>query len=440
MKEWVKLDNASNIFLAARSDLDTKVFRLTANMDHAVDPFVLQKALDQTLEKFILYSSVLRRGFFWYYLQQSDLKAFVKEETEIPCAQIYHYDRRELLYRVLYYENRIHCEFFHALSDGTGALWFFRDLVINYSLILHPEHEKAVRGADPFKKKQFYEDSFYDHFDHKKESDYIKSARSALYHFSKGAKKIAKPFLSQSPRTNRKVLHIRGKYTPDHRMNIVEMIVPVKKTLEISRGYRVSMTIFLTALFMESAYSIYGKDKNISLRISVPVNLRQFFPSNSARNFFYTAKISYPFTKDYNFEDLCRSLKGQLIQQTRIDYIEEKVRKLVQSENIPIGRVLLRPIKDFALRQINRLNNRGLTLSMSNLGKLDIPEELREHIIDAGFLTATVRPQFCMISYGDRLTITFTSPFVERKIERDFAEKLRKFDIPITIRANELYD
>lgn len=223
-------------------------------------------------------------------------------------------------------------------------------------------------------------------------------------------------------------------------MNIVEMIVPVKKTLEISREYRVSMTIFLTALFMESAYSIYGKDKNISLRISVPVNLRQFFPSNSARNFFYTAKLSYPFTKDYNFKDLCRSLKEQLIQQTRIDYIEQKVRKLVQSENIPIGRVLLRPIKDFALRQINRLNNRGLTLSMSNLGKLDIPEELRESIIDAGFLTATVRPQFCMISYGDRLTITFTSPFVERKIERDFAEKLRKFDIPITIRANELYD
>ena len=52
MKEWVKLDNASNIFLAARSDLDTKVFRLTATMKEDIDPYVLQKALDRTLEKF----------------------------------------------------------------------------------------------------------------------------------------------------------------------------------------------------------------------------------------------------------------------------------------------------------------------------------------------------------------------------------------------------
>ncbi len=440
MKEWVKLDNASNIFLAARSDLDTKVFRLTATLKKDIDSYVLQKALDQTLKKFILYRSVLRRGFFWYYLQMSDLKAVVEEEKEIPCAQIYHYDRRELLYRVLYYKNRIHCEFFHALSDGTGALWFFRDLVINYLLILHPEHERAIRSGDPFKKKQYYEDSFHDHFDYKKNSDYIKAARSALHHFSLGAKKIAKPFFEETPKTKQRILQIKGKYTPDHRMNIVEMILPVQDILKISREHRVSMTIFLTALFMESAYSLYGSQKNYCVRISVPVNLRQFYPSNSARNFFYTAKISYPFTKDYNFKDLCKSLKEQLIEQTRIEYIEKKVNKLVQSENIPIGRVLLRPIKDFFLRQINRLNNRELTLSMSNLGKLEIPQEISEEIQDASFLTATVRPQFCMISYEDQLSLSFTSPYTERQIERDFAQKLRGLNIPVRIRSNELYD
>lgn len=206
MKEWVKLDNASNIFLAARSDLDTKVFRLTATMKEDIDPYVLQKALDRTLEKFILYRSVLRRGFFWYYLQMSDLKGKVEKEEEIPCAQIYHYDHGELLYRVLYHNNRIHCEFFHALSDGTGALWFYRDLIIHYLLILHPEHEKAVKDADPFKKKQYYEDSFHDHFSHKKDSDYIKAAQSALHQFTSGAKKLPNPFSKKLP------LHLKRKF------------------------------------------------------------------------------------------------------------------------------------------------------------------------------------------------------------------------------------
>jgi hypothetical protein len=40
-RAWVRLDNASNIFLAARSDADPKVFRISAEMDHEVDPQLL---------------------------------------------------------------------------------------------------------------------------------------------------------------------------------------------------------------------------------------------------------------------------------------------------------------------------------------------------------------------------------------------------------------
>ena len=58
---WVRLDNASNIFLAARSDSDPKVFRLSAEMDAPVGPDVLQEALDATFDRFPLYHAVLRQ-------------------------------------------------------------------------------------------------------------------------------------------------------------------------------------------------------------------------------------------------------------------------------------------------------------------------------------------------------------------------------------------
>src|SRR5699024_4594867 len=86
---WVRLDNASNIFLAARSEVDPKVFRLSAELDHEVDPQLLQEALESTYERYRLYHAVLRRGVFWYYLQDSDLQAQVVAEGTAPCAPIY---------------------------------------------------------------------------------------------------------------------------------------------------------------------------------------------------------------------------------------------------------------------------------------------------------------------------------------------------------------
>jgi hypothetical protein len=53
-QDWVRLDNASNIFLAARTDVDTKVFRLVAEVDHEVDRTLLQRALDVTFDRYPL--------------------------------------------------------------------------------------------------------------------------------------------------------------------------------------------------------------------------------------------------------------------------------------------------------------------------------------------------------------------------------------------------
>ena len=64
-KKWVRLDNASNIFLAAMTNSDTKVFRMSAELTDSVDPILLQRALDEVYENYVLYHSVLRRGFFW---------------------------------------------------------------------------------------------------------------------------------------------------------------------------------------------------------------------------------------------------------------------------------------------------------------------------------------------------------------------------------------
>jgi hypothetical protein len=116
--EWTRLDNAAKIFPPTSNEKDTKVFRFSCELFEGIEPDLLQQALDETMESFPLYRSVLRKGLFWYYLETSNINPLIEEESNPVCGRIYNEKQRNLLFRVFYYKNRINLEIFHALSDG----------------------------------------------------------------------------------------------------------------------------------------------------------------------------------------------------------------------------------------------------------------------------------------------------------------------------------
>ncbi|MEG0553163.1 MAG: alcohol acetyltransferase, partial [Carnobacterium sp.] len=296
-KTWVRLDNASNIFLAAMTNRDTKVFRLTAEMTDLVDPKLLQQALDKTYEQYLLYHSVLRRGVFWYYLVMSDIKPKVVADILPPCTQLYHFDQKELLFRVIYQENRIHLEVFHVLSDGVGAMWFFEDLIKEYVFLRHHEIAENKWEKTPLQLEQHLEDSFNQHFRQQGQNSFSDAARSAFFSVVETSKRAGKVVVQYGKKTSswfgssvkiestkRHVYQIKSKKTPDNRPRIVELIRKAEPNFKLSD----------------------------TIAISVPVNLRQFYHSNSARNFFSTVRLEYTYGEDGDFDDLCRSLNDQL--------------------------------------------------------------------------------------------------------------------------------
>ena len=267
-KNWVRLDNASNIFLAAMNDFDTKVFRLRVAMEESVNPKLLQQALEHTLEAYPLYRSILRRGVFWYYLEESDLKAQVLLDEHPPCSQLYHFDRKELLFRVVYYQNRIHLEVFHALSDGTGALWFFEDLLSEYVLL-----QQAQAPSDINKGNYRLErtrgnanvDSFIHYFRHKGQRSYTDAAQSAIRKLTGASKTVGKfalrygkkviqnePTSSEYKKRKKKVYQIKGKRTIDNRTHVVELNMSIQSVLTLAHEQQASLTTYLTALFIEA--------------------------------------------------------------------------------------------------------------------------------------------------------------------------------------------
>ncbi|HIY65764.1 MAG TPA: alcohol acetyltransferase [Candidatus Agrococcus pullicola] len=459
-RAWVRLDNASNIFLAARSDADSKVFRMSAELDHDVDAQLLQEALDEVYDHYPLYHAVLRRGVFWHYLQDSDLRPTATPDDQHTCAPIYLPDRRNLLFRVAHHRTRIVLEVFHALSDGTGALWFLSDLLNAYTRrsstlpgtaavpdtpgSAHPPGTIAPRSDAAAPRHELTADSFAQYFRGKTEgvgaqdSDFSKAAATPVLEVEdevdSGKPLRRRPGLRPSFMD---VYHPKGTRTPDNRTRAVELTLPSKDLLDLAKAIEVSPTMYLTALFFESIRrSSGGLGKKRTLSASIPVNLRQFFPSDSARNFFATVTVRHTYGEGLDdIAAIAKQLDGQFRPKATPEALERKLRKLIRAERMVVLRVFPRPIKDMLLRLINWGINRGISVAVSNLGRVTLPEPAESHVERMLFHVSAVRPQFCAVSHAGYLTISFTSPFTEIGHVREFARMLTENDIPVTVAA-----
>ena len=85
---WVPLDNAAKIYPAARSQKWSNVFRLSATLTEDVDVQVLQSALDVAVRRFPAMAVRLRRGFFWYYLEQLKEAPKIRQEHSYPLTRM----------------------------------------------------------------------------------------------------------------------------------------------------------------------------------------------------------------------------------------------------------------------------------------------------------------------------------------------------------------
>lgn len=206
---WRSLDNAAKLFSAASSPKDTRVFRFYCELKEEVEENALQEALDQTIEKYPVFLSVMRKGLFWHYLEKSELRPIVRKEYKEPCSSLYVRDKKTLLFEVTYYKKRINFEVFHALTDGTGATEFLRELVKNYLHLVHKDELEPVELSDQYLTvKDQEDDSFSRYYDP---------------NFPRKKKKKIKAFQIKK----------NGKGYEELQVN--EATVPVKELLDISR-------------------------------------------------------------------------------------------------------------------------------------------------------------------------------------------------------------
>lgn len=413
ISEWSKLDNAAKIFPANSKNRDTKVFRFACQLNDPVDQEVLQQALDITLEAFPLYKSIIKSGLFWYYFEKSHFKALVTEENLPPCSTLYDKNNKTLLFRVMFYRKRISFEVYHALADGAGALQFFKTLVFHYITI---KYKDQLEGKEPVldieaSKTQKMDDSFQKYY--------------------RDEKKLGK-------KKSIKVFKIRGAKIHEYRISVIEGVIPVDKILPKVKEYNASLTIFLAAVLMSAINEeIPARLKRKPVVLSIPVNLRNYFSSQTARNFFSVINVDYDFSRGSDdLSEVIKVLKSKFKENLTPDVLERRLNKLASLENNYILRLIPLSLKNLALKIAYGAVDKSYTSTLSNVGVISMPQDLKAFINSFDIFVSTSKIQACMCSYENTLRISFTSAFVSTEIQRRFFKTLTDMGIPVTIESN----
>lgn len=417
---WMRLDNAAKIYPAAQSQNWSNVFRLSVTLKEAVDVSVLQSALDVTVRRFPSIAARLRRGVFWYYIQQLSEVPKVREESSYPLTKMSRDEIRRCALRVIVYNKRIAVELFHSLTDGNGALIFLKTLTAEYLSQKHGIHipaENGVLGRLEEPSEEELEDSFQKYA---------------------GSVSIS--------RNSADAWKLTGTPEPDGFCHVTCFQLPVKQVLELAHSKGVSLTVFLCAAMMESIQNLQMEKvpdirRRKHIKVLLPVNLRNIFPSRSLRNFaMYTTPEIDPRLGQFSFDEICGAVRHRMGLEVNPKYMSSMIATNIGSERAMAVRVMPLFVKNLVMKLVfNAVGERKSCLSLSNLGAVKLPEEMKPYIDRFDFILGVqaTSPYNCgVLSWGDTIYINFIRNIREPELEYHFHCVLRDMGIPVTVESN----
>ena len=404
---WRKLDNTAKIFSLSVDD-DMSVFRFSVLLKDKVKVELLQRALIKTLNDYPEYRVKLGTGLFWNYLDFNDKGPIVEIESDIPCANIDFRKNNNYLFKVTYFKNKINLDIFHVLTDGTGAIIFFKALVYHYLSLRYDLSLKNMERIDASTKDQYLK--YYD----KKYSKTNKSKKAFII----------------PGRGNMKV------------NNTYHYTVSVKDIKKVCKELKVTITEYLTAIYMYSLYNTYfNKNTKKEISVSIPINLRPHYEDETLSNFFTYTNIESNFVgKDkVNFDECLLWVKDEFLYKLNSEKIKEYLARDVKlGMNLSIRLVPLF-IKKLFIKYMGKSVTNSATSRLSNVGIINIDDEYKKYIDNIFVLVLPNKVQKikCTIcSYDDKLNITMNSNIKDDEFEKEFLNNLKKNIHKVDIESN----
>ena len=409
---WRRLDNYAKLFPLASTKRYSSVFRISITLKEKIDPNILEKAVNKALVKFKLFKVRMRRGFFWYYFENNTKSVVIEEEHDYPCKYIDLPANNDYLFKITYFGNKINLDIFHCLTDGNNALHFLKEITYNYIDIVH-FNNKSFGSSVERKINYNYVDSYSQNFNKK----------------LKGEGKGERAYILTGRKLIPGVVGVTHEY------------IDAIKLKEIAKENNATITQFLTAVLIYSIYEEQKKSnkKDRPIKISVPVNLKKYFPSKTISNFFSYIDVNVYANKEKTFENILEAVKKQF----EIKLKEEELLKTIAT-NVKLGiNPFLRLVPLFIKKKVVQIaykeRRKYNTTTLSSIGRIGFVAEYKKFIDKVYFLIApeTVEKIKCTACCVDNIVIfSITSVIENKNVENNIKAFLEEREIKVEIEGN----
>ena len=418
-KQWYKLDNAGVLYSAIQKENYSAIYRFSAVMEERVDPDALQRAVDKTMPRFPGFAVHIKKGAFWYYFEPNPAPGpFVKRDISNPCQPVRFREDNGWLVRFYYYEHRISLEVFHALSDGAGALVFFRTLLAVYLREMGhaiPNGPGILDVEEPPHREEL-EDAYARYAT-------VRSLRAGI---------------------GKKAFQNTGTPEPFYTLNVTMGFVPVDQLKARAKSYGVSITEYLTGALLKVILENQAREEPRHpkpVALAIPINLRPWFPSETLRNFILTVRPCIdPSLGEYTFPEIL----SQVHHYMRLHINRQEMQALLTGnvrfqtnralQLIPIW--LKNPVMALSYRLAG---TRPYSGTYTNPGAFTVPEEMAPHIRRMEVILGQAtnpRVHCASISYNNTMEITFAGTLQETDTEREFFRFLVREGIHVKVESN----
>lgn len=381
---FVKIDTASIMFSALSTKHWGRTFRFAAILKDEVDPDILKKAAEDLRTFFPCMYSSLRKGFFWNYQELTDELPEIRQEWARPLLPITKRNDSKPDFRLVYLKNRLAIECSHSLGDGKGVMIYFKRLLERYTDLKNGETKAFSSSVTPEER----------------------SANAFSDYFVKGGEKAKD--------TLKKAYHFSEKYEDDY-LKLIFAMMPAEEIKSRAHQHAMTVTEYLSCVLILGVIRAAKEPIKEPVTIAVPVNLRRFFETHSARNFTVQTHITFEpdGRQDITLDEICEKTRNELKSQLKRDELQKTLNKFGSLAANPVLKIVPNVIKLPALRKIQKNTHNKFTTIFTNYGECVLDEKLSENVKRLEFINGDTRNYglavtCSCISYNGMLSLCFS--------------------------------
>ena len=215
----------------------------------------------------------------------------------------------------------------------------------------------------------------------------------------------------------------------------------------MAHKYNATLTVFMSAVMMKALINLQNeKNPNVRrqkrIKLLIPVNLRQLFPSSTLRNFaMYTIPEIDPRLGEYTLDEICKVVRHKMGMEFTAKHMSCVIATNVNDEKNPLVRLIPLPIKNAVMKAIfDSVGEKKSCLTLSNVGQVKVPETMSKYIKRFDFILGVqaAAPYNCgMLSFGDTIYMNFIRNIKEAELERHFFAVLQELGLSATVESNQ---